>query len=91
MLILIGVISLNMAFAQEKLDIISNSQTIEGQYLGQKPPGSVPEVFASGITSIDSLIEGSIIFNKEMNELFFQRRQREGSHNIYTMKLIKGK
>ncbi len=91
LLILIGAISLNMAFAQEKLDIISNSQTIEGQYLGQKPPGSVPEVFASGIISIDSLIEGSITFNKEMNELFFQRRQREGSHNIYTMKLIKGK
>ncbi|WP_166627763.1 TolB family protein [Tenacibaculum caenipelagi] len=91
LLILTGVISLNIGFAQEKNDITLKPQTIERQYLGQKPPGLVPEIFAPGIISIDSLIEGSITFNKEMNELFFQRREREESHNIYTMKLIKGK
>ncbi|AZJ35820.1 PD40 domain-containing protein [Tenacibaculum singaporense] len=85
------IMSLNTVFAKEKLEITSSHQTIEGLYFGQKPPGSVPEIFAPGIISIDSLIEGSITFNKEMNELFFQRRKREGSHNIYTMKLIKGK
>mgnify|MGYP000194575761 CR=1 FL=1 len=64
---------------------------LEGHYMGQKPPGLIPEVFAPGIISLDGHFEGSITFNPDMTELFFQRRKSEETHNIYTMKLINGK
>ncbi|MEM9000409.1 MAG: hypothetical protein AAGB24_09095 [Bacteroidota bacterium] len=54
-------------------------------------PKDTPLVFAPGIISIDDYIEGSLVFNPEMTELFFQRRKPEESHNIYTMKFMDGR
>ena len=49
---------------------------LKGPYLGQKPPGLVPELFAPGIVSTENLeIEG--VFAPNMNE-FFYVRQRDG-------------
>ena len=49
---------------------------LKGPYLGQKPPGLIPELFAPGIISTKDLeIEG--VFSPNMDE-FFHVRQREG-------------
>ncbi|WP_459209218.1 alpha/beta hydrolase-fold protein [Aquimarina rhabdastrellae] len=59
-------------------------------FLGQKPPGLTPKIFAPGIISIDDHVSGSITFSPDMDELFFNRRKSDESHNLYTMKLING-
>ncbi len=59
--------------------------------LSDQIPTDTPIVFAEGIISIDSLVEGTITFNPEMTTLFFARRKPNGSHNIYSSELIDGK
>jgi len=59
--------------------------------LSNQTPTVSPMVFGQGIISTDNYNEGSIVFNPDMSELFFQRKKPEESHNIYTMKLINGK
>ncbi len=56
-------------FAQESL---SNMPVLKGPYLGQKPPGLKPEIFARGIISTD-LHEGSSGFNLDCTHFLFQR------------------
>ncbi|OJJ18005.1 hypothetical protein BKI52_29575 [marine bacterium AO1-C] len=58
--------------------------------LSNQIPTDTPLVFAKGVISIDNHVMGSITFNPAMDELFFQRRASDESHNIYTMKLING-
>lgn len=57
---------------------------LTGPYLGQKPPGLIPELFAPGIVSTTDLeIEG--IFSPSMDEFYFVR-QRKGEHpKIHTI------
>ena len=45
---------------------------LEGPYLGQKPPGMTPEVFAPGIISTDGW-EYGVVFAPGMEELYFVR------------------
>jgi hypothetical protein len=51
---------------------IPNFPVLRGPYLGQKPPGMTPEIFAPGIISTD-LHEGSSGFNKDCTHFVFQR------------------
>ena len=44
-----------------------------GPYLGQKPPGMTPEIFAPGIISM-GYFERSVVFSPNQDELFFQLR-----------------
>lgn len=44
-----------------------------GPYLGQRPPGMVPRVFAPGFISTQGGIEYSITFSPDGNELYFSR------------------
>ncbi|MFC1724439.1 ankyrin repeat domain-containing protein [candidate division KSB1 bacterium] len=48
----------------------------EGDYLGQDPPGTVPEIFAPGIVSTDGF-EFAITFTPDGNEFYFTRRNGE--------------
>ena len=48
----------------------SESQKLEGPYLGQKPPGTTPEVFAPGIIS-HGFHENGIVFSPDGRELFY--------------------
>ena len=60
--------------------------------LDHNVPTTTPTVFAPNSISLENYNEASITFNSDMSELFFQRKNSvEGSHNIYTMKLIDGK
>jgi hypothetical protein len=44
-----------------------------GPYLGQKPPGLTPEIFAPGMISM-GYFERSVVFSPTQDELFFQLR-----------------
>jgi hypothetical protein len=44
-----------------------------GPYLGQKPPGRVPEVFGPGFISTATSPEGGIAFSPDGNEIYFGR------------------
>ncbi len=46
---------------------------LTGPYLGQKPPGMTPEIFAPGIIS-KGYFERSVVFSPSQDELFFQLR-----------------
>ena len=70
LLILTMVISLNTVFAQENIENDSSFPLLEGPYLGQKPPGSIPEVFAPGIVSTDRWEMGGV-FTPDMKEFYF--------------------
>ncbi len=50
----------------------SDMPVLKGPYLGQKPPGLKPEIFAPGIISTD-LHEGSSGFNLDSTHFVFQR------------------
>lgn len=50
-----------------------NPSAIEGSYLGQTPPGVIPEIFAPGIIST-RYSERSVVFSPMQDELFFEMR-----------------
>ena len=50
-----------------------SGQTAQGPYLGQKPPGTTPQVFAPGIVSTDAH-EFSCTFTPDGAEFYFTRR-----------------
>ena len=61
---------------------------LKGPYLGQKPPGLIPEVFAPGIISTDAT-EGSSSFSKDGNIYLFARA-RADIEGILIMKKKEG-
>ena len=46
---------------------------LTGPYLGQKPPGMTPEIFAPGVIS-KGYFERSVVFSPSYDELFFELR-----------------
>lgn len=72
LLILTSILSLNTVFAQENIANDLNFPVIKGPYLGQKPPGLTPEIFAPGIVSTEHWeLEG--VFAPGMKEFYFTR------------------
>jgi len=51
---------------------------LRGPYLGQKPPGDVPELFAPGIVSGVYFEHSSAVFTPDGKELFWSREINEG-------------
>ncbi len=52
----------------------ANFPKLTGPYLGQKPPGTTPEIFAPGIVStIEANIHSSVSFTPDGSQLFFAR------------------
>jgi hypothetical protein len=50
---------------------ISRTVTSDSSYLGQNPPGNIPEIFAPGIISLDNRLETYPTFSPDGNEMFF--------------------
>ncbi|MEM1406207.1 MAG: hypothetical protein AAGG59_05490 [Bacteroidota bacterium] len=46
---------------------------LEDRYLGQKPPGVTPELFAPGIVSTEEYVESGGHFTPDMQEFYFTR------------------
>lgn len=55
---------------------LGNSPVLKGPYLGQKPPGMIPEIFAPGIVSTEHH-EFGITFSLDGKEIFFTRMIRD--------------
>ena len=53
---------------------------LKGPFLGQKPPGMKPEIFAPGIVSTSDAVEFSCTFSPDGKEFYFTRR-KEGEPN----------
>ena len=51
----------------------SNFPVLKGPYLGQKPPGMMPEIFAAGIVSSSEAMERNIAFAPDGMEFYFNR------------------
>lgn len=51
----------------------NNFPVLRGAYLGQKPPGVKPEVFAPGIISTDGSLEAGSTFTPDLKEFYFVR------------------
>ena len=70
-----------------------DSEKLNITLLSDQIPTVTPTIFGEGIISTDDYNEGSIVFNPDMSELYFNRaKPAEGyKHNIYSMKLIDGK
>lgn len=66
---------------------------LKGPYLGQKPPGDIPELFAPGIISRDDYFEHSAaIFSPDGNEVYWSGKPNGARYfEIYFMKMINGK
>jgi hypothetical protein len=63
---------------------------LKGPYLGQKPPGMTPEIFAPGIVSTVSH-EFSCCFSPDGNEFYFTRRHPELKQTVIMVsKLVDG-
>jgi len=73
LLILICAISLNTVFAQENSANDPDFPTLGNRYLGQKPPGLIPELFAPGIVSTEEYVEAGGDFTPDMKEFYFSR------------------
>jgi len=71
---------------------------LTGPYLGQKPPGETPELFAPGIISVDENFEHSAaVFSSDCQEVFWctnvdanTEKRVAGNLRLYTMKMVEG-
>lgn len=52
-------------------DLWTNVTIRQGEYLGQKKPGVIPEVFASGIVSTDAYEHGAPAFSPDGKEIYW--------------------
>ena len=77
----------------------ANSPVMTGPYLGQKPPGTYPEVFGPGVISVDANFEHSaVVFSPDGTEVlwctnvdFYTEKRIVGNLRLYTMKMENGK
>jgi len=89
-----------IAFSSDRSGKILDVWTIEvksklpenqsnSKYLGQKPPGIVPEIFAPGFISTANNIEFAGTFSPDFDEYFFTRRKTGTIENrIYHVRFI---
>ena len=72
---------------------------LTGPYLGQDPPGTVPEVFAPGVISVEENFEHSAaVFSPDGNEVFwctnvgwYTEKRQQGMLRLYFMKMVDGR
>ena len=80
----------NLVFLISLLFIQCNPQAdwpvLEGPYLGQKPPGETPALFAPGIVST-GLDELNSVFSSDSKEFYFSVRNSSGAVSIFMTKI----
>jgi hypothetical protein len=62
---------------------------LKGPYLGQKPPGKTPEVFAPGIVSVQDAKYNTISFSSKMDEFYLYRWDAVAA-KILTSRIVNG-
>jgi Tol biopolymer transport system component len=87
------IVYINLVFSISILFSPCNPQddfpVLKGPYLGQKPPGMTPELFAPGIISREDTREFAITFSPDGRECFFTRSLTDNF--IITTKEVNGK
>ncbi len=83
-------VSLCSLFSQEKAK--TNFPLLKGPYLGQKPPGSVAEIFAPGIISVGGNNHSHPAFSSDGREMFWSVYSHEYNEGnlFYHMKEVNG-
>ena len=59
---------------------------LQGPYLGQKPPGMIPEIFAPGIVSTDFYNHSSVTMSPDGNEIYWAMGPLDHPLRIYFSK-----
>lgn len=62
-----------------------------GPYLGQKPPGAIPQTFAPGIVTTDYFNHSSVSMTPDGNEIFWSMAPLDSALRIYSSKRVDGK
>lgn len=62
----------------------SNFFELKGSYLGMKPPGDVPEIFAPGLISTKEMEHSSVIISPENGDIYFTRKTGKNNTIFYT-------
>lgn len=70
---LTGALFLNACNTKNQTANDKDFPPLENRYLGQKPPGLIPELFAPGIVSTEEYLETVVTFLPDMKELSFTR------------------
>ena len=63
---------------------------LQGPYLGQKPPGSIPQTFAQGIVTTDYYNHCSISMSPDGSEIFWAMAPVDSTLRIYSSKIVNG-
>jgi Tol biopolymer transport system component len=80
LLLLMVTISIS-SYSQDEFPVLS------GPYLGQKPPGLIPQIFAPGIVSIKDRFEGAISFSPALDEVYFSVDSQDRKTSVYFSKI----
>ena len=88
--ILTLILSFNPVFAQENSINDSDFPAIKDRYLGQKPPGLIPELFAPDIIRTEHR-EAEAAFTPDLKEFYFRRRGGEYKNNTLVVIQYKNK
>lgn len=83
-LILLFILSLIARCAQK-----DDTPMLKSPYLGQKPPGMVPEIFAPGIVSTEAYKEFGCTFSPDGRECYFTRGSIEHRQNAIMVSRFK--
>jgi len=86
--ILVFVLFLSACKTEKSNRKADDSSIEENFYLGQKPPGLIPEVFAPGVVSINGRYESTISFSPDLKELYFDAKHEGEASQIYFSKLV---
>ena len=68
----------------------TNMPPLVGEYLGQKRPNLIPEVFAENIISRTGNHEFGVTFSPDRNEFYFSRREPDKSNVLYFTQQLGG-
>ena len=74
------ILSVSFIFCNKNTE--SDFTILKGPYLGQRPPGMTPEIFAPGIISTN-MNAAKIVFSSDGKEIFF--RLMNYNHSFITM------
>ncbi|GAF76899.1 unnamed protein product, partial [marine sediment metagenome] len=83
------VISTMPVLAQERVEDKSGFPILKGPYLGQKPPGMTPELFAPEIMDAEHGYHFPVIFSPDLTEAFWKPMER-GHHGFMYSKMGDG-
>lgn len=86
--VLISILTVGILFiscnqnSEYKSNNESNYSKLSGPYLGQKPPGMTPEMFASDIISTQYQNNSSPTFSADMNEVYWSISFMQGAPDV---------